>query len=62
MDGLSGDEVDPSLIIAGGRGSRRGRAQMSNPYAKAKPAANPYSSGNPYGASKGVISDSDDDF
>lgn len=25
---LSGDEVDPSLIIAGGRRSRRGRAQI----------------------------------
>ena len=26
MAGLSGDEVDPGLIIAGGRRSRRGRA------------------------------------
>ena len=28
VKGLSGDEVDPNLIIAGGRRSRRGRAQF----------------------------------
>ena len=27
---LSGDEVDPGLIIAGGRASRRGRAQFAS--------------------------------
>ena len=31
-EGLSGDEVDPSLIIAGGRSSRRGRATFTANY------------------------------
>ena len=30
VKGLSGDEVDPNLIIAGGRRSRRGRAQFGS--------------------------------
>ena len=30
VNGLSGDEVDPNLIIAGGRRSRRGRAQFGS--------------------------------
>ena len=30
VKGLSGDEVDPDLIIAGGRRSRRGRAQFGS--------------------------------
>ncbi len=30
VKGLSGDEVDPGLIIAGGRRSRRGRAQFGS--------------------------------
>ncbi len=30
VKGLSGDEVDPNLIIAGGRHSRRGRAQFGS--------------------------------
>ena len=30
VKGLSGDEVDPGLIIPGGRRSRRGRPQFGN--------------------------------
>ena len=32
VKGLSGDEVDPNLIIAGGRRSRRGRGGSGGNY------------------------------
>ena len=38
LKGLEGDDVDPSLIIAGGRGARRGRPASARPVAiKSKP-------------------------
>ncbi len=36
VKGLSGDEVDQSLIIAGGRRSRRGRPQFGSSGSKYK--------------------------
>lgn len=39
-DGLSGDEVDASLIISGGRASRRGRATFESSYSYAKAGPN----------------------
>ena len=58
VDGCSGDEMDPTLIIPGGRASRRGRATSGNPYAAAPPAAPARKPTNPYA---GADSD-DDDF
>ena len=55
VDGLSGDEMDPTLIIPGGRAARRGRAASGNPYLTAPPSRKPT---NPYA---GADSD-DDDF
>ena len=55
VDGLSGDEMDPALIIPGGRAARRGRAASGNPYLTAPPSRKPT---NPYA---GADSD-DDDF
>lgn len=47
LKGLDGDTVDPSLIIPGGRGARRGRPASARPVAiKSKPQR----------------ADSDDDF
>ena len=58
VDGLSGDEMDPTLIIPGGRAARRGRAASGNPYLAAEKAPPSRKPSNPYA---GVDSD-DDDF
>ena len=40
VKGLSGDEVDTSLIISGGRGTRRGRANFGSQQYQYKGKAN----------------------
>ncbi len=40
VKGLSGDEVDPSLIISGGRRARRGRPQFGSQQYQYKSKAN----------------------